>query len=30
MNFYFRNTKKDIIMTEEDGEDFDKNNICRF
>ena len=29
MNIYFKNTKKDIIMTEED-EDFDNNNICRF
>ena len=30
MNFYFKNTKKDIIMTQEDKEDFDNNNICRF
>ena len=29
MAFYFKNTKKDIIMTEED-EDFKNNNICRF
>ena len=29
MTFYFKNTKKDIIMTEEDEEDF-RNNICRF
>ena len=29
MAFYFTNTKKDIIMTEED-EDFGNNNICRF
>ena len=29
MTFYFKNTKKDIIMTQEDKEDFD-NNICRF
>ena len=28
-NGYFKNTKKDIIMTEEDKEDFD-NNTCRF
>ena len=28
MAFYFKKTKKDIIMTEE-NEDF-KNNICRF
>ena len=26
----FKNTKKDIVMTEEDEEDFDNNNICRF
>ena len=30
MTFYFKNTKKDIIMTEEDEEDFKNNNICRF
>ena len=30
MNFYFKNTKKEIIMTQEDKEDFDNNNICRF
>ena len=30
MAFYFKNTKKDIIMTEEDEEEFRKNNICRF
>ena len=30
MAFYFKNTKKDIIMTEEDGEDYRNNNICRF
>ena len=29
MTFYFRNTKKCIIMTEEDKEDFENNNICR-
>ena len=29
MNFYFKNTKKDIIMTQEDEEDFVNNNICR-
>ena len=28
MNFYFKNTKKDIIMTEENEEDFKNNNIC--
>ena len=30
MAFYFKNTKKDIIMTEEDEEDFRNDNICRF
>ena len=30
MASYFKNTKKDIIMTEEDQEDFKNNNICRF
>ena len=30
MAFYFKNTKKDIIMTEEDEKDFRNNNICRF
>ena len=30
MTSYFKNTKKDIIMTQEDKEDFDNNNICRF
>ena len=30
MAFYFKNTKKDIIMTEEDEEDFINNNNCRF
>ena len=30
MAFYFKNTKKDIIITEEDEEDFRNNNICRF
>ena len=30
MNFFFKNTMKDIIMTEEDEEDLDNNNICRF
>ena len=30
MAFYFKNTKKDIIMTEEDEEVFKNNNICRF
>ena len=30
MAFYFVNTKKDIIMTEEDEEDYRINKICRF
>ena len=30
MNFWFKNTKKDIIMIEEDKQDFENNNICRF
>ena len=29
MAFYFKNTKKDIIMTEKDEEDFRKNNTSR-
>ena len=30
MVFSFKNTKKDIIMTEKDEEDYRNNNICRF
>ena len=30
MAFYFKNTKKDIIMTQEDEEDYRNNNICQF
>ena len=30
MAFYFKNTKKAIIMTEEDDEDHRNTNICRF
>ena len=30
MAFYFKNTNKDIIMIQEDEEDFRKNNICLF
>ena len=30
MAFYFKNTKKDIIMTQKDKEDFGNKNICRF
>ena len=29
VTFYFKNTKKDVIMTQEDNEDFDIINICR-
>ena len=30
MTFYFVNTSKDIIITEEDEEDYRINKICRF
>ena len=30
MVFYFKNTNKIIIMTQEDEEDYQNNNICRF
>ena len=30
MVFYFRNTNRDIIMTQEDEEDYKNNNNCRF
>ena len=30
MAFYFKNTKKDIIMTEADEEEYRNNNFCRF
>ena len=30
MAFYFKKTKKDIIMTEEDEEHYKNKNICRF
>ena len=30
MAFYFKNTKKDIIMTQEDEEDYRNKSICRF
>ena len=30
MAFYFKNTKKDINMIEEDEKDFKNNNVCRF
>ena len=30
MAFYFKNTKKDIIMTQQDEEDYRNKKICRF
>ena len=30
MAFYFKNTKKDIVMTEDDEKDYRNNIICRF
>ena len=30
MNFYFKITTKDIIMAEEDEEDYRSNTICQF
>ena len=30
MNLWFKNTKKDIIITEEDNQDFENDNICRY
>ena len=30
MNFWFKNTKKDIIKREEDKQDFENNNVCRY
>ena len=30
MTFYFKNTKKDVVMTEKDEEEYKNNNICRF
>ena len=30
MAFYFKNTKKDIIMKQKDKEDFENNKICKF
>ena len=30
MAFFFKNTKKDIIMTKKDEEDYRNDNICRF
>ena len=30
MAFYFKNTKKDIVLTEDDEEHYRKSNSCRF
>ena len=30
MNFWFKSTKKNIIMTQKDKEVFENNNSCRF
>ena len=30
MAFYFKNTKEDVVMTDDDEEDFKNDNICRF
>ena len=30
MTFYFKNTNKDIVMTDKDEEDCKNNNVCRF
>ena len=30
MAFYFKNTKKDIIMTDDDEEEYRNHNVCRF
>ena len=30
MAFYFKNTKKDIVMTRDDEEEYRNNHICRF
>ena len=30
MAFFFKNSKKDIIMTQEDKKAFENNIICRF
>ena len=30
MNFYFKNTKIDIVMTQEDEEKYKNNNVCYF
>ena len=30
MAFYFKNTKKDIVMKKEDEEDYRNDNVCQF
>ena len=30
MAFYFKNTNKDIVMTDKDEEDYKNNYVCRF
>ena len=30
MTFYFKNTNKDTVMTEENDEEYRNNNICQF
>ena len=30
MAFFFKNTKKDIVMTDKDEEDYRNDNVCRF
>ena len=30
MAFYFKNTKKDIIMRDDDEEEYRNGNVCRF
>ena len=30
MAFYFKNTNKDIIMTDDDGEEYKNDDVCRF
>ena len=30
MAFYFKNTKKDIIMTDDNEDEYRNNNVCRY